>query len=308
MSDATVAEPLGERLRRSASSFFLAEGPVTPVVAFRVFLALWLFAFWAPRVPHVWELYCRPVLRHVHKVVKWLEHPLPPLWLMQGALIVLLALLIGFAFSRRPRVFHVLVFGPMCLLFAFDTLMPRAYGGLAFIQLAFLFLAPYDQLRDDDDGAILDGPVLGQRFLQLQFSSVYVFTVPAKLYGGQGWLDGSVLWKTFHNPRYGDWLLSHWIDIPMWACKAACYGTLIAELYVGIGLWFRRTRLQAMVICVCLHTAMTLSLRVSILFPTLMFGHLLLFLTDDEWRRVMRWWEARRPGWWPGRAGRLTAS
>jgi hypothetical protein len=305
MSDAA---PTGAaRLRRTASSFFLAEGPVTPVVAFRVFLALWLIGFWLPRVPHVWELYCRPVLRHVHKVVKWLEHPLPPLWLMQLAVIVLIGLLLGFAFSRRPRVFHLLVFGPMCLLLAFDTLMPRAYGGLAFIQLAFLFLAPYDQLREDD-GPVMKGPVLGRRFLQLQWSSVYVFTVPAKLYGGQGWLDGSVLWKTFHSPRYGDWLFSHWFDIPLWVCKAACIGTLIAELYVGLAIWFKKTRVQAMVVCVLLHLSMTLALRVSILFPTLMIGHLMLFVTDEEWDRALAWWDRRRPGWWSRRAARLPSS
>lgn len=281
------------RVRRAASSFFLAETPVTPVVAFRVFLALWLIAFWLPRLPHTWELYCRPVLRHVHKVVKWLEHPLPPWWLMQAAIVVLIGLLLGMALSRRPRVFHLLAFGPMCLLFAFDTLMPRAYGGLAFIQLAFLFLAPYDQLKGDD-GAIIKGPVMGQRFLQLQFSSVYLFTVPAKLYGGHGWLDGSVLWKTFQSPRYGDWLLSHGFDIPLWLCKLACWGTMITELWVAIGIWFARTRRSAMVLCVAMHVMMTLTLRVSVLFPTLMIGHLLLFLTEDEWSRVLGWWRDRR--------------
>ena len=60
----------------------------------------------------------------------------------------------------------------------------------------------------------------------------------------------------------------------------------VFELFVGIGIWFSRTRTAAMVVCILLHLAMALSLRISPLFHTLMLLHLALFLTDREWARA----------------------
>jgi len=209
----------------------------------------------------------------------------PPLWLVQGALIAVLVLLVGFAVSRRPRVFHLLLLLPITGLSFLEGRGSGAFSDLALIAWWLMILAPYEGIRTPD-GERRQGPITGRRLLALQWSSVYLITVAAKVLDGSGWENGRAIWRATHSSHTGQFLLSAWVDIPMWFCQVASWGTLCAELFVAIGMWSARTRLSAAVVCVMLHLGMALSLRITPLFHTLMLLHLVLFVSDRGWARI----------------------
>ncbi len=295
MSEQVAAPSLWARARTRYRTFFFDDEPVTAAVVFRHFFALWTLAYFLPRLRHAWELYCRPVLRSTAKVWQWLGEPLPPLWLVYGLFAVLLTgLLLLVVVRRYARLIHVAILAPMLVLFALDTMMPRAYGALALTQWLLLLAAPYDRLRDHPGGPVLRAPRFGLRIMRLQFSSVYFFTVLSKLVDGNNWLNGRALEFAFKNPRYGDFLLSQ-IDLPRWGYQVMGIGTLACELFVAFGIWAKPTRRWAMLVVVGMHTMMMLTLRVSPLFHSLMIGQLLLFVPASTYARWFPRWFSDPP-------------
>jgi len=266
-------------------AFFFSEGSCTSLVVFRVGFAMWSLWYWSVRLPHVWELFCRPVLRPSVRVAGLLGTAPPPVWLIQALIIGVLGLLLGFAASRRPRLFHLLLLLPVSILAILQGRNSGAYSDLALIVWWLLLLAPYARIQSED-GTLCLGPITGKRLLALQWSSVYLIAVPAKLLDGGGWLNGRGLWRALHSEHTGQFLLSAWVDLPLWLCRIASCSTLAAELFVGIAIWFPRTRKAALVVCILLHLGMALSLRITPLFHTLMLLHLVLFVTDREWARA----------------------
>jgi hypothetical protein len=274
-------------LKRSFDRFFLAESGCTAVVVFRFGFGLWSLCFWAVRLPHIWELYCRPILRPALPPVHWFGGFLLPEWLATSLVALVLLLVLGFVFSARPRRFHLALFAPLCVLYAYEGRNAGAYGVLAFIVWWLLLLVPYDRWRDRK-GCVRQVPITGQRLLALQWSSIYLFTVAAKVFEGSGWLDGTALWRALHSQHTGQFLLSALWDVPLWFCQLAGWGAMMAEVFVGLGVWFVRTRRPAMVVCVLLHTTMALTLNISPLFHSLMVLHLILFIDERFWLRLSR--------------------
>ena len=267
-------------MKQALSHFFLGSAPARPVVRFRKLLGLWTIFYWAPRLPHATEIYARPFLRRVGPLGQALGSPLPPGWLVTSVMVLLVLAAGGVVWSQRPRRYHLVVIACLIFLHSLDTMMGRAYGAIGFIAWLLLFMAPYEEVLDED-GSIRPGPVTAQRLLGLLWSSVYLFTAAAKILEANRWNSGRAIWRAFHGQAYGDWLVSHWVDVPLWACQVGAWGTVIAEVFLAIGIWFPRTRRSAMVVCVLLHLTMTLNLRVSALFPTLMLMHLVLFIPDE---------------------------
>lgn len=273
------------RATSAVDRFFFGDTVTVGVVLYRRFLALWTFLFFLPRVPHAYELYARPILRQTAKPWRMIGDPIPPLWLVHLALGVLLVLLVVMMVSSRwARLAHVALLVPLSFLFAVDTVMPRAYGGLAYFQWWLLLLAPYERAVDDD-GVLAARPAVGLRLLQLQFCAVYFYAVFSKLLDGGGWVDGTAVYNAFNSVRYGKHWLSSWgITRPLAFLFA--WGTILGEAFVPFGLWARRTRGWAMLTVVGLHVSMGACLAVSLHFHFLMVGHLLLFIPASWWERV----------------------
>jgi hypothetical protein len=152
------------------------------------------------------------------------------------------------------------------------------------------YFLSYDRLRDAS-GAVLRAPRWGLRLAMLLFTSVYVFGVVAKTYGGEGWFDGKTLYYTLRGHDYGSFLLSAWFPVSLGIARVLGWATLASECFIGVGLWLRWTRPWAVLACIAMHGMMALSLRVSILFHLLMVGHLPLFLSARAWERL---WEKAR--------------
>jgi hypothetical protein len=279
---------LGMRLVvESFNRSFFRERTVVGAVAFRVALSLWTILFLAPRLPHAGEIYARPVLRQVSRPWHLLGDPVPPVWAAELAIVVAIVLCLVFAFTRRhARLVHVALLIPLSFLFAIDTVMPRAYGGLAHLQWWLLFLAPYDRAIDDD-GRLMRAPPVGMRLLMLQFCAVYFFAVFSKLLDGGGWVDGSAVYNAFNSERYGRFLLSSW-RMTRELAPLLSWGTIVGEGFVAVALLVPRLRLMGILTIVFLHVGMALSLRVSPLFHVLMISHLVLFFPDAWWVRILR--------------------
>lgn len=272
-------------IHRAFQSYFFGERSVVGAVAFRVALSLWTIAFFAPRFPHAGELYARPVLRQVARPWHWLGDPVPPVWLAELAIVVVIVLCLVFAFTRRhARLVHIALLIPLSFLFAIDTVMPRAYGGLAYLQWWLLFLAPYERAIDDD-GRLMRAPPVGLRVLMLQFCAVYFFAVFSKLLDGGGWIDGSAVYNSFNSERYGRFLFSSW-RMTRELAPFFAWGTLVGEGFVAVALLVPRLRVYGMLTVVFLHVSMALTLRVSPHFHLLMVSHLVLFIPDPWWKRL----------------------
>jgi hypothetical protein len=274
------------RLVERYNAFFFDAVPVDPAIYFRVFLALWTICYFVPRLPHLRELYAESALHVPHP---WLTAvgglPALPLWGVWVAVGGLLTCVAAFGAGFHARKVH----GPIILILAYllgyDVANVRGYGQLAFYQWLVVYCLPYDRLRDDD-GNVFVAPRWGQRLAALLFSSVYLFSVLAKTIGGEGWFDGRTLYYTLRGHDYGSFLVSAWFPISLGVARVLGWATLASEVFVGVGLWHRRTAIWATMVCVGMHGMMALTMRVSILFHLLMIGHLPLFFTPSTWARL----------------------
>lgn len=266
--------------------FFYAPELVASAVAWRIALSAWTLLFFLPRLPYLEELYSATAVHTPHPLLRWVGMPTLPMWglwlLMASTGLCLVLLMLG----RAPRVLHLLLLPQLGYLFGFDLSLLRGYGELAFYQWLILWLLPYDRLRDEAQ-ALEQAPRWGLQLARLQLSSVYAFTLGAKLVGGAGWLDGKTLYYTLKGQDYGQFLLSS-LWLPSMG-QAQVFGllTLLGEAFVAVGLFFERTRRLAMLTCLLLHLGMGLMLRVSVLFPLLMWAHMVLFISPSEWRRLL---------------------
>ena len=225
---------------------------------FRQLLCAWTALYLCARLPYAEELYCRPVLRE--GLLPALGVPPPPLPLVYLLFALALGALIPTALGRRGG--WAVFFPAYLAIFVLDPMMPRGYGTLSVIQWGLLGLPPAAALT----------------LLRLQWSSVYLFTVVAKLAAG-GWWDGSALFVALRNDRFGDFLLSSG-GVSRWTAFALSWCTLALEVFVPIGAWWPRTRTAAVVACLAMHLGMMLSMRISPLFHLLMWIHLPLFFSE----------------------------
>jgi hypothetical protein len=267
--------------------FFFRTERVDRAVYFRIFLAAWTALFFVPRLPYLAELYTARGLHVRHPIFRYFGVVELPLWGAWIVVLFLLACLLGFAVGFHARKLHLLVLLLLSYLFGYDFSSVRGYGQLAFFQWIVAFWLPYDRWRDDK-GEVRRAARWALRLVTLLFSSVYAFAVLAKTVSGEGWLDGRTPYYTFHGRDYGNTLLSAWLPLSLEMAKVLGWCTLASEAFVAVGLWHRRTRTAAMLVCLGMHATMAVTLRVSILFHLLMIGHLPLFFSESTWERMTR--------------------
>lgn len=282
---------------RARVAWLERPGLLEPTRVFRVYFALWMMAFYLPRVPHLDELIVRPVLREPVLWLRMIDDPAMPLWMAQLLVVTLLlsAGCVAAGFLVRPAYMTMTVMHS--LLFMQDQANQRAYGMLA-LSLAWLFAAaPFEAVAPGQRGRRANR--WATHMVMLQFAVMYGFAAAAKLTAsGGGWLDGSVIDRIFRAPEFGRFGLSalyvSWSAVPDWIAKAIAWGTIATEGFIAVALWYRRSWRWAALAVIGLHLGLMLSLRVSILFHLLMIGHLVLFVPDREWLR----WRRKCTGYW----------
>lgn len=301
------------RIAKGYQKFFFHEEVPVGAFIFHKLLCLWTICYLSPRFYHAWELYARPFLRQPHKhwyklgknaqrLEAWSREYISPDikwdWAKRDLIFttttfrviigICILMCVYMLFSKRKK---TLVHGVFYLLFGFiflaDGLMPRAYGGFSMYQWAWLWLIPYGSVFAKTEG-LQRVPRFGARILQIQFCSIYFFTVLAKAVDGGHWVTGKAVGRVFLNPRYGNYWLSSF-EWPEWMTMLMTWGTLVGEWTVALLIWFPKTRKYAMAMVVLLHVNMMVAMRVSNLFHFLMIIHIVLFVPEETYRRWFPW-------------------
>lgn len=256
------------RARAALQRFFFAEEASGRVLRFSRGLALWTGVYVAAQVPHLEELYCRPILRE-GRLDGWIG-PWPPPLPLVAAMVALLVVALGLvAANRGGRAARAMAAGLFVGLVALEASGPRAYAELAAIQWVLVAMAPIGGTK----------PRWATRLMMLQLTSVYGFAALSKMFEGTGWWSGEAVVWVLRSTHQGEHLLSAWLPLsrePL--AQAIAWSTIGFELLIAVGLWFARTRPAAVGALVLLHVGIAGSMRVSLLFHALMLLHLLLFV------------------------------
>jgi hypothetical protein len=147
------------------------------------------------------------------------------------------------------------------------------------------------------------GPYWAVRLTQLQVSVVYLASGLGKLLDGD-WRGGRAMSLRFAKAAHGaPELLGEILRSPLFG-ELASKAAIFTELFVGIGLWFSRTRPAALWLGILFHVGIQASARVD-LFSYLMLSTYILFVTPELRQRVLRVDDGRKKGQAVARVVRL---
>lgn len=128
------------------------------------------------------------------------------------------------------------------------------------------------------------------RFVQLHISVGYLLTFYLKT-RGHTWLDGTALWSALNLSDLARFHLPTVITAPP-VGAALTWLALASEAFVGIGVWWRRTRPAALLVGVGLHLAIMLTLEIGF-FSLVMITSYLAFIPDDLSQRLLGRWRSK---------------
>lgn len=224
----------------------------------------------------------------------------PLIWVLWLAgLLGAVALTLGY----RTRLAALLVFVVIMSVTRSAPLAFNAGDGLMRLVAFYLLLMPagsaasVDRWRSDPEH-VWDFPrrkPWALRLAQIQISVIYVSTVWEKS-GGALWRDGTAV---SYAVRIGEVsrlpVPSFVTDSPLLA-ELATYGTLAAELAIGVLVWNRAARPWVLALGVLLHLSIELTLAVGFFSITIVTLYL-AFLPPDRAERVLWWIRERFAGW-----------
>jgi hypothetical protein len=148
--------------------------------------------------------------------------------------------------------------------------------------------------RGDVDAWRRPRPFFIQRLLQLQTASTFFFTGLYKITGTGNWITGNPIYYLMNYPVQGvtkNFLLKEW----MAGHPAFCYVTglmiVATEMSMPIFLFIPRTRRAAIVLGLCWHILLVLTLDVPTIFLFLFPAQMLLFIHPQK---IIDWISARR--------------
>jgi hypothetical protein len=129
-----------------------------------------------------------------------------------------------------------------------------------------------------------------------QLSVVYLASSLGKLVDPD-WRGGAVLMLRFAlgrpiAERFLPGSVASLLNQP-WFAQAAAIGAISSELFLALGLWFRRTRALALWLGVMFHLGIELSARVELFSYTMLCGYV-VFVTPELRERQLSW-DTSRP-------------
>ncbi len=124
------------------------------------------------------------------------------------------------------------------------------------------------------------------RMLQLSIAGIYVFSLPRKLAGDVAWWNGDAFFFAIVNGHWSKW---PWKELfyHHWLSAMATYGAIVAEGTFPIIVWFRRTRVSAVIVMSCFHVMIALMLDNVAFFSLSMVTMYWVFIPGETSRRWM---------------------
>ena len=170
------------------------------------------------------------------------------------------------------------------------------------VTLFLMCVTPYhgdyfslDALRRGDTHAWKrPRPFFIQRLLQLQIASTFFFTGLYKITGEGNWIIGNPIYYLMNYPVQGvtkNFLLKEWMAGHPHFCYVSGLMIVATELSLPFLLFFPRTRRAAIVLGLCWHILLILTLDVPTIFLFLFPAQMLLFIHPQ---RIVDWVESRR--------------
>jgi len=144
-------------------------------------------------------------------------------------------------------------------------------------------------------------PFFIQRLLQLQIASTFFFTGLYKITGEGNWITGNPIYYLMNYPVAGvtkNFLLKEWMAAHPHFCHVAGLMIVATELSMPFLLFIPRTRRMAIILGLCWHVLLVLTLDVPTIFLFLFPAQMLLFIHPQkitDWIEVKRRINAQSP-------------
>jgi predicted DCC family thiol-disulfide oxidoreductase YuxK len=170
------------------------------------------------------------------------------------------------------------------------------------VTMALMCVTPYhgdyfsaDALRRGDlDAWRRPRPFFIQRLLQLQVASMFFFTGLYKIAGAGNWITGNPVYYLMNYPPQGvtkNFLLKEWMAVHPHFCYVTGLMIIAVEMTMPLWLFMPRTRRAAIVLGLCWHVLLILTLDVPAIFLFLFPAQLMLFIHPQI---ITEWIEAKR--------------
>jgi hypothetical protein len=188
-----------------------------------------------------------------------------PLGSVYGALALLLAASVALVLGWCTRLASVVVAVLLILVQRRDVYVLNS-GDLLLRELAlYLILMPAGEVWSLDarrrGRSSLRAP-WGLRLLQLQISALYLFSVTAKLHG-TSWQNGTAVGKALQLDDLQRLVVPQSLAASVTVSAVLTYGTLVAEAFLILGLWFPRTRWYAIAGGIAIHLGIEATLLIG---------------------------------------------
>ena len=141
--------------------------------------------------------------------------------------------------------------------------------------------------------------------MQIQVCVTYLITLYLKTRGDL-WHSGHALYYVFGLTMMNVRGVEQLMNYPV-LYSALAYSTLLAEVAIPSLLWFRPTRIYAVLIGLCLHGWIMLFMQLPA-FGIIIVASYISFFTEEEYAAASAWLRARYCGWTARRQGENAAS
>ena len=221
-----------------------------------------------------------------------LLHASPLIWVLWFAgLVAAVALAAGF----RTRLAALIVFVVMVSVTRQAPLAFNAGDGLLRVLAFYVLLMPagsaasVDRWRADPEHVwtFPRRAPWALRLAQIQLSVIYLSTVWEKA-GGALWRDGSAVSYAVRIENVSRFPTPSFVTDSLLLTQLATYGTLLAELSIGILVWNRAARPWVLALGVLLHLSIEITLTVGF-FSLAMMTLYLAFLPPHRAEQVLLW-------------------
>jgi len=294
-------------MNRIWNTLFLEERPSIGLSFFRIFAALTVGLHVIPSFFHLDDNFLSTALKTFNTdffpawFVAWVQKSPDALviFFVWAFVITWFFFLIGL-FSQASC---ILMSGCCYFFYALNSFhIGTLSWDILLVTLFLMCVTPYhgdyfsvDALRRGDiDAFKRPRPFFIQRLLQLQVASTYFFTGLYKITGEGNWISGNPIYYLMNYPVQGvtkNFILKEW----MAAHPAFCYvsGLMIVatEISMPFLLFIPKTRRAAIVLGLCWHILLVLTLDVPTIFLFLFPAQLMLFIHPQK---IGDWIEARR--------------
>ncbi|PVZ13272.1 HTTM domain-containing protein [Actinomycetospora cinnamomea] len=286
------------RLRDGWDRFWFAPQSTAPVevlrIAFGVVTTVWMLSL----VPVLDPFFGRDGAIPVRElpVGGWTLFSLvqgsPLIWVLWLAGVLgAVALTVGF----RTRVAALVVFVVIMSVTRSAPLAFNAGDGLLRLVAFYVLLMPagsaasVDRWRADPEHlwSFPRRAPWALRLAQIQLSVIYVSTVWEKA-GGARWRDGTAVSYAVRIGEVSRVPVPSFVTGSPLLAELATYGTLAAELAIGVLVWNRAARPWVLALGVLLHLSIEITLAVGFFSLTIVTLYL-AFLPPDRAEQVLRW-------------------